>query len=424
MQKLESKFSNSPTGGRETRFGQYDKLVKIEQDKRELIRALDLNKKRLEAGVKLLKEKHDAKIKAGEFKLTASQKVVVKDGYSVEDFRQPAARRHPQKWPKKFDINDFEAKTVTDPNMIRIREQNIRNTLCKKKITDLTTMIKVRDLKEEERKFKKLPALERRKMPKIGVPPSMLPNRYIRGELPCTIEHGINGQYLSWAAPLDNLDYEFYLPILFDGLQCKENPSRFLARQGIEDLLFASRGYPNRIKACVKSLVRPLRNALAKFDADILLGVLKALQQLVTCNEGIGTVLMKYAKQFLAPIATFLDLNTNIGDKIDYGQRKNHDIGENVLKTLELMEEHGGDGAYKAIKFSIPLYESCMRSKVIQRDGAGAEDITSTKSGVKSISRSAKTTTTQSNPASIIGSKPGSTSGSKPGSGSAAVSVL
>ena len=206
-------------------------------------------------------------------------------------------------------------------------------------------------------------------MPKISVPPSMLPDRYVRGELPCTIEHGINGHYLSWAAPLDNLDYDYYLPIFFDGLQCKDNPARFLARQGIEDLLFASRGFPNRIKSCIYSVVRPIRNALSKFDADILLGVLKAIQQLVTCNEGIGAELMPHSKQFLAPIATFMDLHKNIGDSIDYGQRKDNDIGENVMKTLELLEERGGPGAYKAIKFSVPLYESCLQDKIVRRGG-------------------------------------------------------
>jgi hypothetical protein len=414
----ESKFSASLTGGRETRFGAYDKLVRLEQDKREILRALEKNKKRLSAGMSILKEKHAGKVSAGDFKFTAAQSTHIKvDGaqYSVEDFRQPAARRHPQRWPSKFDINDIEAQTIKDPNMIRIREQNIKNTLCKKKIGDLISRKKHQEVKQEERKFKKLPALKKKTMPNINVPPSMLPNRYIRGELPCTIEHGINGQYLSWAAPLDNLDYEFYLPIFFDGLQCKQNPARFLARQGIEDLLFAARGYPNRIKVCIKNLVRPLRNALSKFDVDILLGVLKALQQLVTCNEGIGATLMPFSKQFLAPIATFMDLNTNIGDGIDYGQRHNQDIGENVMKTLELMEEHGGPDAYKSIKFSIPLYESCMRSKVIQRAGTG--DGAPKPVTTKTISRSGEASKSVSGHTSLGGSKTGSAPGSKPTSG-------
>ena len=57
----------------------------------------------------------------------------------------------------------------------------------------------------------------------------------------------------------------------------------------------------------------------------------------------------------------FKTKNSNLGDKIDYSQRKGDDLGENVLKTLELLEEKGGPGAFKAIKFSIPLYESCMK---------------------------------------------------------------
>ncbi len=59
------------------------------------------------------------------------------------------------------------------------------------------------------------------------------------------------------------------------GLQCSEHPISFLARQGIEDLLYAASGQPERIIPCVKSLVRPVRNAFTKFDADVLLAVLK-----------------------------------------------------------------------------------------------------------------------------------------------------
>ena len=91
------------------------------------------------------------------------------------------------------------------------------------------------------------------------------------------------------------------------------------------------------------------------------MGTLKAIQQLVNSAPGIGAVLMPHSKQFLAPLAAFLDMNRNIGDQIDYGQRNENDIGEQVLKTLELLEEKGGPGALRSIKFSIPLYESCMK---------------------------------------------------------------
>jgi len=104
----------------------------------------------------------------------------------------------------------------------------------------------------------------------------------------------------------------------------------YRAAAGIEDMLYASRGSPERIKPVVPMLVRPLRNAFAKYDKEVVLWCLKAIQQLVTCNEGVGEVFMPYCKQFLAPLALFLDQTKNIGDSIDYGQRKRDDVGEEV----------------------------------------------------------------------------------------------
>lgn len=144
-------------------------------------------------------------------------------------------------------------------------------------------------------------------------------------------EHGgANGKYLSWACPLENLDYEYYLPLFFDGLQCNDKVVGFIARQGIEDMLYAAKGHPERIIPVIPGLVRPLRNALSTFDPEILLAVLKVLQQLILCNEGIGAALLKFGRQFLAPMSFFMDENRNIGDSIDYGQRKGNDIGEEV----------------------------------------------------------------------------------------------
>lgn len=50
----------------------------------------------------------------------------------------------------------------------------------------------------------------------------------------------------------------------------------------------------------------------------------------------------------------------NIGDKIDYGQRKGDNLGDLIQETLELFEKHGGEDAYINIKYMIPTYESCM----------------------------------------------------------------
>ena len=50
----------------------------------------------------------------------------------------------------------------------------------------------------------------------------------------------------------------------------------------------------------------------------------------------------------------------NIGDKIDYSQKKNMNLGDLIQETLELFEKHGGEDAYINIKYMIPTYESCI----------------------------------------------------------------
>jgi len=88
---------------------------------------------------------------------------------------------------------------------------------------------------------------------------------------------------------------------------------------------------------------------------------------------------MSYGKQFLGPISFFMDEKKNIGDQMDFAQRRNNDIGEEVRKlsqivaltifhcldwkirkVLELMEVHGGPKALQQIKFSIPLCKTIL----------------------------------------------------------------
>lgn len=49
-----------------------------------------------------------------------------------------------------------------------------------------------------------------------------------------------------------------------------------------------------------------------------------------------------------------------IGDKIEYGQRKNENLGDLINETLEILETYGGDDAYINIRYMVPTYESCM----------------------------------------------------------------
>jgi len=50
----------------------------------------------------------------------------------------------------------------------------------------------------------------------------------------------------------------------------------------------------------------------------------------------------------------------NIGDKIDYSQRKKLTLGDLIQETLEYLEQTGGEDSFINIKYMIPTYESCV----------------------------------------------------------------
>ena len=223
------------------------------------------------------------------------------------------------------------APTSEEVPPLPVKEGSRLDTLRKQNLSRL--LVKWEQEQQRQSKDEQISAPRKRstrKLPEIEVPSSMFPNRYARGELPCTIEHGVKGQYLSWACPLDSLDYEYYLPIFFDGIRVKTKPCSFLARQGIEDLLFAAKGKPEVIIPCLKNLARPLKQALLLYDTDILLAVLKALRQIVEVDDSMAEHLLQYSKIFLSPLALFLDKNKNLGDRMDYAQLSRVDIGEEV----------------------------------------------------------------------------------------------
>jgi hypothetical protein len=211
--------------------------------------------------------------------------------------------------PPPVPISDLEPTPIPfGSNLERIRLNHIKRTVGKQEIMKRTKMKQ----EVEQNKARK----DGMKHSAIKIPESMFPNRYLRGELPCTIEHGVRGLYLSWVCPLDNLDYDYYLPIFFDGsppllllsssqssgLQCTEEHIVFLAKQvtlltslldpfslgnppppplsppqGIEDMLYACNGNAERVLPSLPKFVRPLRNALSKFNVPILLNVLQVL---------------------------------------------------------------------------------------------------------------------------------------------------
>lgn len=190
---------------------------------------------------------------------------------------------------------------------------------------------------------------------------------YDRGDLPVKVAHTKGGGKIDWRTPMEKLDYNHYLPIFFDGLREKEDPYRFLAVQGCYDLLQSARhdqdGGVARLLPVVPQLVIPVKTTMTTRDPELVCTVMKVLQALVFCGGEstlIGECLVPYYRQILPVFNIYKDHNLNIGDQMDYSQRKRKVLGELVLETLEVFEKRGGEDAFINIKYMVPTYESCV----------------------------------------------------------------
>lgn len=68
--------------------------------------------------------------------------------------------------------------------------------------------------------------------------------------------------------------------------------------------------------------------ALNTRDAEIIATMLKIIQKLVLSGEMIGEALVPYYRQILPIFNIFRNSNTNIGDKMEYNQRKRVNLGD------------------------------------------------------------------------------------------------
>ena len=198
------------------------------------------------------------------------------------------------------------------------------------------------------------------------IPSSEFRRFYDRGDLPIAIEHGPQNK-IYWKVEIQQLDYHHYLPIFFEGIREKQDPYRFLAVQGVFDMLEKGGA---KVLPVIPQLIIPIKSnpfshlfyiaALNTRDAEIISITLKILQALVTCSDTIGEALVPYYRQILPVLNLFKIKNQNLGDKIDYSQRKSANLGDLIQQTLELFEIHGGEDAFINIKYMIPTYESCV----------------------------------------------------------------
>lgn len=179
---------------------------------------------------------------------------------------------------------------------------------------------------------------------------------YERGDLPVKIDHCAGGNKVLWDNDLRTLDYHVYLPIFVDGLREVDDPYRFLAIQGVIDMIQAA---PEKLLPVVPQLILPINNALGTREPDIICSVLKILQQMLLQNPAIGQAFVPYFRSILPVFNLFRSREKNMGDAFDYGQRRRLDLGELIRETLEMFETYGGPDAFINIKYMCPTYESC-----------------------------------------------------------------
>ena len=130
-----------------------------------------------------------------------------------------------------------------------------------------------------------------------------------------------------------------------------------MAVQGTFDMLEKGGA---KILPVIPQLIIPIKTALNTRDPEIIQITLKVLQALILSSETIGEALVPYYRQILPVFNLYKTKNINLGELIDYSQRKSLNLGDLIQQTLELFESHGGEDAFINIKYMIPVYESCV----------------------------------------------------------------
>jgi len=197
--------------------------------------------------------------------------------------------------------------------------------------------------------------------PRANPPDTEFRRFYERGDLPFQVDTNATRPKIAWNVDIKKLDYHHYLPLFFDGLREAEHPYSFLAEQGVMDMLSEAH---EKVLPVIPQLIIPIKVALNVRDNSIMCRVIRVLKLLVTCDcengqQGlIGQALVPYYRQILPVFNIFKNKNVNIGDKIDYHQQHQDNLGDLTAECLELFEMHGGEDAFINIKYLIPTYES------------------------------------------------------------------
>lgn len=126
---------------------------------------------------------------------------------------------------------------------------------------------------------------------------------YERGDLPVSVDHAGSKASVRWHVDPSQLDFHHYLPVFFDGVRERQDPYRFLAVRGAEDLLAAGGA---RVLPVVPQLIMPIKTALSTRDPAVMCVVLRLLQKLVLSGDLVGQALVPYFRQLLPVLNIYM----------------------------------------------------------------------------------------------------------------------
>nr|CCA22069.1 conserved hypothetical protein [Albugo laibachii Nc14] len=184
---------------------------------------------------------------------------------------------------------------------------------------------------------------------------------YDRGDLPLRVDFNGAIRKIQWQVDLSKLDVGHYLPLFMEGLREMDDPYQFLALHGLLDMLDEGQ---DRAFLCIPQLIPAMKQNLMTRHPQILCMQMKVLQKLVDGSQHAGQALVPYYRQLLSVFNLFINKRVNCGDAIDYGQRREDNLGDLILETLNLLERHGGPDAFVNIKYMVPTYESCVKKSL------------------------------------------------------------
>jgi len=189
--------------------------------------------------------------------------------------------------------------------------------------------------------FLKSGAFRRRANP----PNTELRRHYDDSHLPLQLWHGGVLNQLRWTTPPAQCNLQRLLPVFIDGLRELEEPYKFVALQGSLDLI--NGGQTKRVLVVIDFIIPRMQSCLNTRIVPVISRVLLVLRMLLKAHPSVGPLLIPHYRKLYPIMSSFL-------------RNPSHNIGTEVLETLELMEQCGGPKAFREIKDYIPTYQSVL----------------------------------------------------------------